>query len=129
MISSKHFISENLHHSTQTIHSARTVKRVIFFFQLHCLCSSQNTERLPATKYDTQLSQILFYSPVSLIGKTSTIMVQIHTQQLTILKVKSTRQSGQARPPRTPSPANEDLRSCTALSRCHSSLTRPHEIT
>lgn len=29
MISSKHFISENLHQPTQTVHSAQTVKRVI----------------------------------------------------------------------------------------------------
>lgn len=31
MISSKHFISENLHQPTQTVHSAQTVKRLISF--------------------------------------------------------------------------------------------------
>lgn len=40
------------------------MKRVIFVFQLHVLCNSQNTAILPATKYNIQLSQIFFYSPV-----------------------------------------------------------------
>lgn len=45
------------------------------FFQLHVLCNSQNTARLPATKCNIQLSQIFFYSPVPHIGKTKMITV------------------------------------------------------
>lgn len=59
-------------HRPYTVHK---LWKGLFFFQLHFLCNSQNTARLPATKYNIQLSQIFFYSPVPHIGKTNMITV------------------------------------------------------
>lgn len=67
MISSKHFISENLHQSTQTRHSAQTVKKVIFSAPLFSAIP-QHSKTTCIKVYHTAFAD-LFYLPVPRMGK------------------------------------------------------------
>lgn len=127
MISSKHFISENLHQPTQTVHSAQTVKRVISV--------SSTFFAIPQIQQDYLRQSVIYSFLRSLfihqcLIQEKQIWLRFKSIHSSLQYLRWWTQGSQDRSffLRHCVAKNKDLWNCTAMSRLCSSLTLPNGI-